>query len=91
MAKTPANSELADAIAAAPPPSPPVSSVASAPPAAPKIAAAPLSLLEYLSREPRLARRPEMRHAFALACRRQGLNRATPGEFARQLDLLERG
>lgn len=50
-----------------------------------------LSLDDYLSREPRLMRRPEMTGAFARFCHRRKTLRATMADFATLLTAFERG
>lgn len=51
----------------------------------------PISLDDYLSREPRLAHRPEMMVAFGRACQRDRLMRAPSSVFAAKLAAFERG
>lgn len=53
--------------------------------------ATPLSLDDYLSREPRLAKRPEMTGAFARFCQRRKTLRATSAEYGALLTAFERG
>lgn len=50
-----------------------------------------LSLDDYLSREPRLAGRPEMMGAFARQCHRLKKLRATAEQYAATLSAFERG
>lgn len=50
-----------------------------------------LSLDDYLSREPRLANRPEMTGAFARHCHRLKKMRATAEQYAVTLSAFERG
>ncbi len=51
----------------------------------------PISLDDYLSREPRLANRPEMMVAFGRACQRDRLMRAPSSVYAAKLVAFERG
>lgn len=53
--------------------------------------AALLSLDDYLSREPRLVKRPEMTGAFARFCQRRKTLRATATAYATLLTAFERG
>lgn len=54
-------------------------------------APAPITLADFITREPRLVNRPEMTRALVGAAARAGLTRATPEAFAGFLNDLETG